>query len=176
MALLFSSPQPVVFWVRADLFQNKLINKFLRALKMMPAYRMRNGVSNLKKNEESLRDSVDVLTHDQFLCLMPEGGQEEKRQLRPLVKGIFRTAFAAQEQLSDTWVKIVPVGIDYGHYDRSGRHLVLSFGRPLNIKDYYAQYQQDAPHAMNAIRKDLSDRIAPAISPAIFGEGTTPCS
>lgn len=161
MALLFSSPQPVVFWVRADLFQNRLIDKFLRALKMMPAYRMRNGVSNLKKNEESLRDSVDVLTHDQFLCLMPEGGQEEKRQLRPLVKGIFRTAFAAQEQLSDTWVKIVPVGIDYGHYDRSGRHLILSFGRPLNIKDYYAQYQQDAPHAMNAIRKDLSEKIAP---------------
>ena len=161
MALLFSSPQPVVFWARADLFQNRFVGAFLRALKMMPAYRMRNGFNNLKKNEESLQNSVDVLTHDQFLCLMPEGGQEEQRKLRPLVKGIFRSAFAAQEKLSDEWVKIVPVGIDYGHYDRSGRHLVVSFGRPLNVKDYYSQYQEDAPHAMNRIKEDLSAKMAP---------------
>lgn len=161
MALLFSSPQPVVFWVRADLFSNKIIGSLLRALKMMPAYRMRNGFNNLKKNEESLQNSVDVLTHDQFLCLMPEGGQEEQRRLRPLVKGIFRSAFAAQEKMSGEWVKIVPVGIDYGHYDKSGRHLVVNFGRPLNIKDYYEQYQQDAPHTMNRIKEDLSKSIAP---------------
>ncbi len=161
MALLFSSPQPVVFWVRADLFQNKIIGSLLRALKMMPAYRMRNGFNNLKKNEESLQNSVDVLTHDQFLCLMPEGGQEEQRRLRPLVKGIFRSAFAAQEKMSDEWVKIVPVGIDYGHYDKSGRHLIVNFGRPLNVKDYFDQYQQDAPHTMNRIKEDLSASIAP---------------
>lgn len=161
MALLYSSPQPVVFWVRADLFQNKLVDKILRSLKMMPAYRMRNGVENLKKNDESIDNSVDILTHDQFLCLMPEGGQDEKRRLRPLVKGIFRSAFAAQEKMSDEWVKIVPVGIDYGHYDRSGRHLIVNFGRPLNIKDYYEQYKENAPRTMNTIKEDLSSRMKP---------------
>lgn len=161
MALLFSSPQPVVFWVRADLFKHKIVDKILRSLKMMPAYRMRNGVENLKKNEDSINDSVDILTHDLFLCLMPEGGQDEKRRLRPLVKGIFRSAFAAQEKMSDEWVKIVPVGIDYGHYDRSGRHLIVNFGRPLNIRDYYEQYQQNAPQTMNKIKEDLSQKMAP---------------
>ena len=37
MALLSSSPQPVVFWVRADLFKNRIIGALLRGLKMMPA-------------------------------------------------------------------------------------------------------------------------------------------
>lgn len=161
MALLYTSPQPVVFWVRADLFQNKWVDKILRSLKMMPAYRMRNGVENLKKNEESIENSVDILTHDLFLCLMPEGGQDEKRRLRPLVKGIFRSAFAAQEKMSDEWVKIVPVGIDYGHYDKSGRQLIVNYGRPMNLKDYYEQYQQSAPQTMNKIREDLTHKMLP---------------
>ncbi|MCQ2225663.1 MAG: 1-acyl-sn-glycerol-3-phosphate acyltransferase [Paludibacteraceae bacterium] len=161
MALLYTSPQPVVFWVRGDLFQNKWADKILRSLKMMPAYRMRNGVENLKKNDESIENSVDILTHDLFLCLMPEGGQDEKRRLRPLVKGIFRSAFAAQEKMNDQWVKIVPVGIDYGHYDNSGRHLIVSYGRPLSLKDYYEQYQQSAPQTMNKIKADLAQKMAP---------------
>ncbi len=162
MALLSSSPQPIVFWVRADLFSNKIIGFILRALKMMPAYRMRNGFSNLKKNEESMCDSDEVLIHKQFLCLMPEGGQEEYRSLRPLVKGIFRSAFSAQEKLGENeWVKIIPTGIDYGHYDKSGRHLVMNFGKPISIKDYKQLHDENAPVALNSIREELRKRIEP---------------
>ncbi len=162
MALLSSSPRPVVFWVRADLFNNKIIGAILRSLKMMPAYRMRNGFGNLKKNEESMCNSDDVLTHDQFLCLMPEGGQDEKRTLRPLVKGIFRSAFSAQEKIGEEkWVKIVPTGIDYGHYDRSGRHLVVNFGKPISIKDYKQLHDENAPVALNSIKDELAKRMKP---------------
>lgn len=162
MALLSSSPQPVVFWVRADLFKNKIVGSILRGLKMMPAYRMRNGIQNLKKNEESISNSDDVLTHGRFLCLMPEGGQDEKRTLRPLVKGIFRSAFSAQEKLGDEeWVKIVPTGIDYGNYDRTGRHLIVNFGKPISIKDYKALHDENAPVALNTIRDELSKRMRP---------------
>lgn len=129
---------------------------------MMPAYRMRNGFSNLKKNEESMCDSDEVLAHKQFLCLMPEGGQEEYRSLRPLVKGIFRSAFSAQEKLGENeWVKIIPTGIDYGHYDKSGRHLVMNFGKPISIKDYKQLHDENAPVALNSIREELRKRIEP---------------
>lgn len=162
MALLSSSPQPVVFWAKADIFSNKLMSAILRAIKIMPAYRMRNGFGNLKKNEESIKESDDVLTHHLFLCLMPEGGQDEKRRLRPLVKGIFRSAFSAQEKLpAEDWVKIVPTGIDYGHYDKSGRHLVVNFGRPMSLKDYKQLHDENAPVALNTMRDDLSKRMEP---------------
>ena len=162
VALLFSLPQPVVFWVRADFFDNKILNFLLRSLKMMPAYRMRNGIQNLKKNEESISHSDDVLVHSQYLCLMPEGGQDERRTLRPLVKGIFRAAFSAQEKLGDgKWVKIVPVGIDYGHYDKTGRHLVINYGKPISLKDYKQKYDENAAVTLNEIRDDLKRRIEP---------------
>lgn len=162
MALLSSSPQPVVFWVRADLFKNKVVGAVLRSLKMMPAYRMRNGIQNLKKNVESIEHSDDVLLNNQFLCLMPEGGQEEQRTLRPLVKGIFRAAFSAQEKMENgKWVRIVPTGIDYGHYDNSGRHLVVTFGKPISIKDYIKSYEENPPVALNQIKEELSNRIEP---------------
>ncbi|MBO4530205.1 MAG: 1-acyl-sn-glycerol-3-phosphate acyltransferase [Paludibacteraceae bacterium] len=163
MALLSSSPRPVVFWVRADIFSNKIIDSILRSLKMMPAYRMRNGYSNLKKNQESMSDSDDVLLHDEFLCLMPEGGQEEYRSLRPLVKGIFRSAFSAQSKITDKnkWVKIIPVGIDYGHYDKSGRHLIVNFGKPISIKDYAQLHEENAPVALNKIKEELARRMEP---------------
>lgn len=163
MALLSSSPKPIVFWVRADIFSNKTIGSILRSLKMMPAYRMRNGYSNLKKNQESICNSDDVLLHNQFLCLMPEGGQEERRTLRPLVKGIFRSAFSAQEKITDKnkWVKIIPVGIDYGHYDKSGRHLIVNFGKPISIKDYAQLHEENAPVALNKIKEELAQKIEP---------------
>ncbi len=162
MALLSSSPHPVVFWVRADLFNNKIIGWILRSLKMMPAYRMRNGFQNLRKNEESINNSDDVLTHGLYLCLMPEGGQDEQRRLRPLVKGIFRSAFSAQEKIEDgKFVKIIPTGIDYGHYDKSGRHLVVNFGKPISLKDYVQLHEENAPVALNTIKEELAKRMKP---------------
>ncbi len=162
MALLSSSPKPVVFLARADLFRKKTLDKILRALKIMPAYRIRDGIQNLKKNEDSFEQAVEVLLHKEFFCLMPEGGQDEARTLRPLVKGMFRIAFAAQDVLKDTdSVKIVPVGIDYGSYDHSGSHLVVNFGKAINIREYYDAYLENAPVAQNQLRDELSKQMSP---------------
>ncbi len=162
MALLSSSPGPVVFLARADLFKKKTLDKMLRALKIMPAYRIRDGIQNLKKNEDSFEQAIEVLLHKDFFCLMPEGGQDEVRTLRPLVKGMFRIAFATQDILKDTdSVKIVPVGIDYSNYDHSGGHLIVNFGKAINIKDYYDSYLENPPVAQNQLRDELSKRMAP---------------
>ena len=162
MALLSTSPEPVIFLARADLFKKSLLNKILRWLRIMPAYRMRDGIQNLKKNAESFDEAVRVLMHKEYFCLMPEGGQDEKRKLRPLVKGMFRIGFSAQSQYGETdTVWIVPTGIDYGNYDHSGSHLIMNFGKPISMKDYYAMYEENAPVAQNKIRDELYSRMAP---------------
>jgi 1-acyl-sn-glycerol-3-phosphate acyltransferase len=162
MALLSSSPKPVVFLARADLFKKKWLDTFLRSLKIMPAYRLRDGIQNLKKNEDSFEQAIDVLLNKEFFCLMPEGGQEELRTLRPLVKGMFRIAFATQDVLKESdSVKIVPVGIDYGNYDHTGGHLVVNFGKPIDIKNYYQLYVENAPVAQNQLRDELYRRMEP---------------
>lgn len=162
MALLSSSPQPVIFLARADLFKKKLLDKILRWLKIMPAYRMRDGMQNLKKNQDSFDEAVKVLMHKEYFCLMPEGGQKESRKLRPLVKGMFRIGFSAQSEYKDTdSVWIVPTGIDYSSYDHSGGHLIVSFGKPINMHDYYGAYLENGPVAQNKIRDDLYNRMSP---------------
>jgi len=162
MALLSSSPKPVVFLARADLFKKKMLDKMLRALKVMPAYRSKDGIQNLKKNEDSFEQAVQVLLHKEFFCLMPEGGQDEVRTLRPLVKGMFRIAFATQDILKDSdTVKIVPVGIDYSDYDHSGGHLVVTFGQPIDIRNHYNLYLENQPVAQNRLRDELYCRMAP---------------
>lgn len=172
MALLSASPKPIVFLARADLFEKKLFNKLLRWLKIMPAYRMRNGISNLKKNADSFEQAAIVLEHRDFFCLMPEGGQEESRKLRPLVKGMFRIGFTVQDRYETKRVEgekpkaednvyIVPTGIDYANYDHSGGHLIVNFGKPINMHDYYDRYVENAPVAYNEIRDELYRRMSP---------------
>ena len=162
MALLSSSPGPIVFLARADLFRKKILDRILRALKIMPAYRIKDGIQNLKKNEDSFEQAIEVLLHKEFFCLMPEGGQDEVRTLRPLVKGMFRIAFSTQDILKDTdSVKIVPVGIDYSNYDHSGGHLIVNFGKAINIGEYYDAYLENSPVAQNQLRDELYKRMAP---------------
>lgn len=162
MALLSTSPQPVIFFAKADIFRRKLADRFLRWLKIMPAYRMRDGFENLKKNADSFNDAVKVLMHKEYFCLMPEGGQDEKRKLRPLVKGIFRVGFSAQSQYQESDnVWIVPTGFDYGNYDHSGSHLIVNYGKPINLRDYYKEYQENPAVTQNKLRDELSKRISP---------------
>ena len=88
---------PIVFLARADIFNNKIAAKILRFCKMIPAFRMRDGVENLEKNNETFIRCVEVLDHNKALGIMPEGNQGEQRKLRPLLKGIFRIAFVGQQ-------------------------------------------------------------------------------
>ncbi len=162
MALLWSSPAPIVFLAKAAIFKNPIIAKALNFFKIMPAYRMRDGYSNLKKNEESFEQAVKVLAHNEYFCLMPEGGQDEKRRLRPLVKGMFRIAFAAQKQKPEgETVLIVPTGLDYGHYDHTGHHLVINFGKPIRIADYYQDFLENEAVTQNRVRDELYKRMKP---------------
>ena len=93
----------------------------------MPVYRIRDGKETLSKNDEIFIRSADVLHDRKHLCLMPEGNHGDKRRLRPLVKGLFRIAFMAQEEFkAEKGVVIIPVGLDYSHYFKI-RHDAVSY-------------------------------------------------
>jgi len=151
---------PVVFLARADIFNNKLIAKILNFMKIMPAFRMRDGVENLGRNQEIFDKCVDVLHHNAALGIMPEGNQETERFLRPLVKGIFRIAFAAQQKYGNTpAVKIVPVGLDFGDITKFGKHIIIQIGKPIEVADYMNTYAENPVTATNEIREKLKNDL-----------------
>jgi len=118
MAPLLTCRRDPVFLARADVFANKFLAGILRLLKILPVYRIRDGVGELAKNEAIFQETMEVLRRGKCpVCIMPEGNHGTKRKLRQLVKGIFRVAFQAQEAFGEQpGVVIVPVGIDYSNY------------------------------------------------------------
>jgi 1-acyl-sn-glycerol-3-phosphate acyltransferase len=150
----------LIFLARADIFKNKTAANFLRFTKIVPAFRMRDGIENLFKNDEIFDQCVNILQHNAALGIMPEGNQGEQRKLRPIVKGIFRIAFSAQQQYGlNPCVKIVPIGIDLGDYVKFGKHIIISIGKPIEISDYMSMFADNPVNATNEIRNRLRDDL-----------------
>ncbi|MDR0371600.1 MAG: 1-acyl-sn-glycerol-3-phosphate acyltransferase [Prevotellaceae bacterium] len=162
IAVLSSAPHrfSIVFIARSDVFSTDIARKAMRFLKILPAFRIRDGIENLGKNQEIFDLSVDILERKNAMCIMPEGNQGEQRRLQPLVKGIFRIAFAHQLIHQDIpHLKIVPVGLDYSNFINYGEDLIINYGQPIEVADYINLYRQNQAVAINKIRADLSKSL-----------------
>ena len=158
MAILFAArKRRIVFMARADIFRKKSLQRILTYFKMLPIYRMRDGVGELQKNEEVFEHAVNVVSANVPLCLMPEGNHGDRRRLRKFVKGAFRIAFRAQEKAGDkNNVYILPAGIDFQHYQKINQDLLIIFGKPVNINEFIPDFKENQPKGINSLR----DKIA----------------
>jgi 1-acyl-sn-glycerol-3-phosphate acyltransferase len=154
MVLVCNLPYQNVFLARADIFKGKRMIRFLTFANIMPIYRMRDGIENVKKDDEVFDKTVRVLHNNNYpLCLFAEGNHGDKRRLRPLVKGLFRIAFLAQEKFGEQpGVKIVPIGIDYGHYQNFRSTLFVNFGEPIEVSSFYTAYKENPALAINQLK------------------------
>lgn len=155
MILQINKLRPTVFLARADIFGSALADKVLHFLKIMPVYRARDGKNSLAQNDLIFKKSMEVVLHSTPFCMMAEGTHNDRRQLLPLKKGMFRIAFAAQQKLGNKPLYIVPVGIDYESYDTSGNSSIINIGQPIAMKDYIESYQDNNALAINKIKEDL---------------------
>jgi 1-acyl-sn-glycerol-3-phosphate acyltransferase len=157
LLLVYDTGFQPVFLTRADIFKGNLVLRILRFLKMMPIYRVRDGVENLKRNEEIFDQSLQILQNSYNpLCIFPEGNHNERRKLRPLSKGVFRIAFSAQQSYGKPdGAKIVPVGVDYSDYRKLHQAVTIIYGKPINIAEFYPAFLIDSAEAT----QQLKDRL-----------------
>ena len=159
-AVDFASRRPLVFLARADIFKKPAIAKILNMLRILPIYRIRDGVESLGLNQEVFDNTVNVLNSNIPICILPEGNHEGKKRLRPLKKGIFRIAFQAEKSTAYSLnLHIIPVGIDYSDYYNAGSDLTVVFGTPIKIADYIAQYHDNEQKAINTMMKVLAENM-----------------
>jgi 1-acyl-sn-glycerol-3-phosphate acyltransferase len=160
LAVHVGYPEPIVFMMRGDAFENPKIASFLKFIKIMPVFRMSEGYEKLGKNTRYFDWAVDTLNDNKALGLMPEGGQREQRRIRPLVKGIFRIGFEAQKKYGEEkGIRVIPVGLDYGNYNYTGSHLIINVGEPLEFAAYYKEYEENPPVALKKMKDDLYWRM-----------------
>ncbi len=160
LAILFTNDTQMVFLARADIFKKKFIASILYFLKILPVYRIRDGFSSLKGNDEIFTKTIDVLKHKNGLVILPEGDHSGFRRLRQLKKGICRVAFQSDEATNFTLNnKIIPVGLEYSHYSRFRQVLTVAYGKPIEVSEFTGLYKESPERALNELRARLSDEI-----------------
>ncbi|MCX6260997.1 MAG: 1-acyl-sn-glycerol-3-phosphate acyltransferase [Bacteroidia bacterium] len=160
LAVLFTHKGQPVFLARADIFKRKAIASFLYFIKILPVYRIRDGFSSLKANDEIFLKTIDVLKNKNGLVILPEGDHAGFRRLRQLKKGICRVAFQADEATGfQLKIKIIPVGIEYSNYSRLRQVITVIYGKPIEVSEYYQLYKDSPERALNTLRDRLSTEI-----------------
>ena len=155
---------PKVFVARADIFKNRRLAKILTFLKMLPIMRQRDGFNAVKKNQEIIDKSVDVLKDRIPFCIFPEGRHQAKYSMLPLSKGIFRIAFQAHEQMPDVPLYIVPVGLKYGDLFRFRSTVRMQMGEPINVGEFIAENGSlTSQEQMNNMKDLLEERLSSVI-------------
>jgi len=168
LAILSLNRHRIVFVARADIFKNPKIAWLLNGLKIMPIRRMRDGIDEVRQNDETMQNAINTLGSGVPFCILPEGTHRPKHSLLPLAKGIFRIALQANEQFGSANhpIYIVPVGLDYGDYFHLWDSLLINIGQAINITERSKQLKAEwkltheeemtDPQLIMALREELT--------------------
>ena len=164
LVILAMDRRPKVFVARADLFKNPKLAKFFTFCKIMPIMRMRDGIDEVRKNNETIEKAVEVLRDKVPFCIFPEGTHQTKYSTLPLAKGIFRIALQAHDLMPVVPLYIVPVGIRYGSFFRFRSSARVQIGNPINIGEFIAEHgEYTTQEQMNHMRDCLEERMQESI-------------
>ena len=144
------TPKQLHWLARADVFKNPLVKKILSRLNMMPVYRERDGVDNIREeNQKIFEECFRRLSKNAVVAMFPEGGHRGRKQLSPFKKGVGRLSLGAMEFLGDKDIYILPVGLDYSGYYDYHPEFYLEVGSPISLKPFYEKSKVDFNGAMN---------------------------
>ena len=162
LVLLASDNMKKVFIARGDIFKNPIVAKILTFMRILPIFRIRNGVAAVRSNDESLNKAVDVI-HDRVdLYLFPEGTHRTKHSLMRMGKGLFHIAVDANKQFGDQQpVYIIPTAIEYGDYFRFRSTAMINFGEPINVTEFLrSTNEENEAVTINQLKDKLSEEIS----------------
>ena len=162
LVLLSSDNIKKVFIARGDIFKNPLVAKILHFLRILPIFRIRNGVAAVRQNDDSLNKAVDVLHDHVGLYLFPEGTHRTKHSLMRMGKGLFHIAVDANKQFGEeSPVYIIPTAIEYGDYFRYRSTAMINFGQPINVTEFFKNTtEENEATNINQLKDMLAEEIS----------------
>ena len=162
LVLLSSNNARKVFIARGDIFKNPIIAKILNFLRILPIFRIRNGVAAVRQNDDSLNKAVDVIHDHVDLYLFPEGTHRTKHSLMRMGKGLFHIAMDASKQFGkESPVYIIPTAIEYGDYFRFRSTAMINFGEAINVTEFLKKTTEENEAVnINLLKDKLHDEIS----------------
>jgi 1-acyl-sn-glycerol-3-phosphate acyltransferase len=133
--------QQLHWLTRSDVFKPGFVSAFLSKANMLPVYREKDNVPDLRdRNEAIFQECYKRLNRGQWISLFPEGTHKGKKSLNtPLKKGIGRLiigTFEANPNLQQ--IRILPLGLEYSEFLEKDGDFMLRIGKPilLSKEDY----------------------------------------
>ncbi|WP_462255056.1 1-acyl-sn-glycerol-3-phosphate acyltransferase [Ferruginibacter sp.] len=125
--------KPVYSLARGDAFKNNFFAKVLYSLKLLPVYRVSEGVENLEENYKTFEECKKIFRQNGIVLIFSEGRCINEWHLRPLKKGTARLAISSWQDGID--LKVLPVGINYSSFKKFGKNLHIFFGDFITAKN-----------------------------------------
>lgn len=160
MALMMH--RPLYFLSRSDIFNKPWKKWFLGAIHLLPIYRMQEGFENLTKNDDTFSECFDLFRRNGVIIIFPEGFNVNEKRLRPFKKGAAKLALQSYEAIGKE-LYVVPVGINYTDAPYPRNEVMVNFGEPIAMSQFYPTYQENKPKAITQLTRQLADQIAPEV-------------
>ena len=153
MVMLPANKIRKVFVARADIFKKKWAQRPLYFLRVMPIYRIRDGINAVKQNNEAIDQATGVILDGVPFIIFPEATHRAKHSLLKLSKGIFHIAENAIEKSNGRPVYIQPIGIEYSDYFRFRGKVLVRFGKPICVNKFLEEHSDEpAPEGLKITR------------------------
>jgi 1-acyl-sn-glycerol-3-phosphate acyltransferase len=147
---------------RADVFKIPAVAKILAKFNMLPVYRERDKVPGIiDKNEHIFRECHTRIDAGAMISLFPEGTHRGKKHIFQLKKGIGRLAFGAIDSGIDPKdILIMPMGLDYSDFFHYHPEVVVNFGRPFPIDQFYEKSKTDLNKGINELLEECKAQLS----------------
>jgi 1-acyl-sn-glycerol-3-phosphate acyltransferase len=147
---------PVHFLARGDVFSKPLVNRLLRAINMIPIYRITEGREQLKYNEDTFEECLNVLENNGTVLIFSEGVCKNEYSLRPLKKGTARLAYMAWNDREIKNLSIHPVSISYSSFTKLQVVAYVREGKAITQNDVAAAI---APQFYQKLNQSISEQL-----------------
>ena len=156
-------PHQLHWLTRSDVFKSPTVAKLLYRFNMLPIYREKDKMADQSQRNEAVFEVCRTrLSKGAVVSMFPEGSHRGKKQLMvPLKKGFARLAFSSMERdpkLMD--LKIVPMALDYSDFYQKHPRLILEVGKPIALKDFWSEYQEDNNRGISSLIKVVHQSLS----------------
>src|ERR1700758_910478 len=153
------------YMARGDAFKPGIVTFILKAIGIVPIYRLRDGGghSSVKKNLDSFKVVFDLLNKGQKIIVLAEGISLLERRLQPIQKGTAKMAFSYLEQGGHQDLKILPIGVNYSTPSKFRGDVYYQIGEPILVKDFYDDYVKQPAQTIIMLTGLIEERMKPLV-------------
>lgn len=154
----------IYIFVRGDVFSNPVANFLLRKIRLFPIFRVRDAGNNAhlasKKNEESKDEAYQHFLKNRGVVIFSEAVASMAKTLLPIKRGTASIALEMVDRSGGSMdLQIIPAGVNYTFFKGLRKDVMVQFGAPVRVLDYYEEWKQDAQAAISRLTSEVEQRM-----------------